>query len=119
MAKMYAQGDVLLVEIDPVDIRKPRQYDTDPDGLTVLARGEKHGHRHGFWDKVAYFRDDALGRDVVVVEKAAELVQHALDPAHPADHDPVQVPPGTYELRKQRRLEITAPDDSRIVQALD
>lgn len=122
MSKQYAQGDVLLVEINPLQGRpsfKPEEISSDSDGMMVLARGEKHGHRHGFWDSVAMFHDEALARDIVVVAKPTLLVQDAGDPAFPPDHGPVDVPPGTYEVRQQRKLEITAPNESEIRQALD
>lgn len=120
MTKTYAQGDVLLIEIPTPDLTvEPPLLPRDPDGLQVLARGERSGHRHGFWETVAMFHDSSLGSDVVILNKPSMLVQDASDPSIPPDHGPVDLPPGAYEVRTQRKLDIVAPDDQRVARALD
>jgi len=57
--KLYAQGDIILELVE--DATPTGLLPGDPDGATVLARGELTGHRHAFYDRgVTFFRDDAL-----------------------------------------------------------
>ena len=46
--QLFAQGDVLLEKVADQNIttEKWRMVANDPDGATVLQRGEEHGHRH-------------------------------------------------------------------------
>ena len=100
---IYRQGDVL---IELVKAAKPTaEIPRDPDGSTVLARGEVTGHRHRFTGDsgVLMFRDDGLARDL-----APELyVGHMIVPAGGAalrheEHNDVDLPAGTYRIRRQR-----------------
>jgi hypothetical protein len=117
MSKLYFQGDMLIEQV--ADNPKPAAKQIvkpDPDGSAVIGRGEVTGHRHRFAleDKVTLFRDDALARNVPdtlyvghikVGAKGATLLHE--------EHDPIELPAGTYRIRRQR--EWTA-EQARIVE---
>lgn len=112
MPKLYAQGDVLIEEVTD---RAPSGHPIAPaaDGAYVLAEGEVTGHRHTLRDRVTFFRDDALARDIPTelyighlrVDAPTALVEHQ-------EHAPVALPRGTYRVRRQRELQ---PKDVRLV----
>ena len=112
MNVLYAQGDLLieaLKDVAPSGTIVPPA----PDGATVLAEGEATGHRHVIYDRVTMFRDDGLARDIpaglyvghVRVDGTVARVQHE-------EHDTIELPRGTYRVRRQRELE---PIDARII----
>lgn len=112
MTVLYAQGDLLIERV--ADIRPSGAIvGSGADGAIVLAEGEATGHRHAIFDRVVMFRDDALARDIpgglyvghVRVDGPAARLQHD-------EHDTIELPPGTYRVRRQRELE---PKDARIV----
>jgi hypothetical protein len=115
MAKIYAQGDIILEKVKDATPGTP--VTPDPDGAVVLARGEVTGHRHAFYDGgVTLFRDDSLARDipgglyvghVVVTEPSADL-QHE-------DHGTITLPKGTYRVRRQREYTSEMDRSARIV----
>ena len=103
-------GDVLLTKVD--DLRPPIHA---PRLLsTTLAIGEQTGHSHVLTaaaTNVEAIPDDDLrqvqtpviydwtaadGRRYVVVEGGVTVLNHP-------EHGPVQVEPGTYEIRRQRQ----------------
>ncbi len=105
MNKLYAQGDVLIERVKDVPISgiiAPR----GPNGATVLAEGEVTGHRHAINDRVTMFRDDSLARDIpsglyighVRVDGPSARVEHD-------EHDVIELPRGSYRVRRQRELE--------------
>ena len=103
MSELYAQGDVILEKV--ADAKPKAPVKTDPDGSVVLARGEVTGHRHRFAPDsgVVMFRDDALARDI-----PAELyVGHIRVRGDGAElrheeHSTINLPAGTYRVRRQR-----------------
>jgi hypothetical protein len=112
MPKLYAQGDILLELVDDMSPRG-QLLDRGDDGAHVLAEGEMTGHRHAIYDNVTFFRDDALARDIPsglyvghirVEDPQARLVHE--------EHSPIDLPKGTYRVRRQREVE---PRDARIV----
>lgn len=77
------------------------------DGETVLVHGEMTGHRHAFHDCIVLFRDDGLARDI----PAGLYVGHVKVGVEGAvlvhdEHAPITLDPGTYRVRRQRRLDI-------------
>ena len=100
---IYRQGDVLIELVKPT--KPTAELPRDPDGSTVLARGEVTGHRHRFNGDsgVLMFRDDGLARDL-----APELyVGHVTVPDGGAElrheeHNTIDLPAGTYRIRRQR-----------------
>lgn len=104
-AKLYRQGDVLLVQVKEAPPRtKPVPLE---DGRIVLAHGEATGHAHAIVDESA---------ELVTAEQAAELYLHVhgsdgVDLVHD-EHQTIRLPQGTYEVRRQREY---APDEIRMV----
>lgn len=102
---MYRQGDVLLVPVEnvPEGLKQvPREQ-----GRIVLAHGEATGHAHvlegGKVEFLASDLEEMEGRFARVLEQS-ELVHD--------EHDTITVPPGDYEVRRQREYE---PEESRLV----
>lgn len=112
MKDMYAQGDLLIERVSDVAV-SGMVLQPGADGAVVLAEGEVTGHRHAIFDRVTMFRDDALARDVpgnlyvghVKVEGPTALVRHE-------EHAPVELPRGTWRVRRQREME---PRDARLI----
>ena len=109
MAEILAQGDLLFERV--FDVIAPVGL---PAGEpVVLAEGETTGHRHMVWDRVAFFRDDGLARDIpdglyvghLQVADGLARVQHE-------EHAPIDLGQGVWRVRRQRELE---PKDVRIV----
>ena len=107
---IWAQGDILIEKVadadgKPIGPAGSGQFGIDPDGSSVLARGEVTGHRHRFMmgAAITMFRDDGLARDV-----PSELyIGHVKVGASGADlvheeHDTIALPPGCYRIRRQR-----------------
>ena len=100
--KLYAQGDIILELVE--DATPTGLLRGDPDGATVLARGELTGHRHAFYDRgVTFFRDDALAREL----PSGLYIGHVKISAPSADlrheeHATITLPAGTYRVRRQR-----------------
>jgi hypothetical protein len=102
---MFRQGDVLIVPIaklpaglKPVD----REH-----GRLVLAYGEVTGHAHAIRDKrAALFRDPKLAAIFMHVSGDGPV---ALDHQ---EHDPIHIPPGDYQIIRQREY---TPDAIRNV----
>lgn len=89
------QGDILLVPVESL-----------PDGLTevpreegriILAEGEATGHLHAIDSEEATF----LATDLAEIEGRFLQVEEEVALEHP-EHDTVMVPPGAYEVRRQR-----------------
>ena len=112
MPRLFAQGDVLLELIE--DTRPSGMIvNAGCDGAHVLAEGEVSGHRHAIYERVTFFRDDALARDIpaglyighVRVDDVVARVVHD-------EHAPIPLERGTYRVRRQRELD---PQDVRLV----
>ena len=112
MTALYAQGDLLIervADLPPTGCAVA----ASADGSVVLAEGETSGHRHAIHDRVTMFRDDGLARDIpgglyvghVRVDGPSARLVHE-------EHAPIELPRGTYRVRRQRELE---PRDARIV----
>jgi hypothetical protein len=106
----YAQGDVILVQVDDNIEIKPERVIVPSGHPVVLAEGEHTGHRHAFYDGALLFRDQALARDVppelyighVRISIGGALLEHGTGPGIRGDHDPIRIPAGTYVVRGQR-----------------
>lgn len=95
MTDMLRQGDVLLQRVPEIpssaDVPVPRV-----DGRVVLALGEAKGHAHavvGEAELLATDLADPDGRYLRVLSPAR--VEHE-------EHDPLQLEPGLYRVRRQR-----------------
>lgn len=103
---MYRQGDVMLVPVSrPYDLRRvPRKKGQG----VILAEGEATGHHHRIRSKgVSEWIGQSFGdrgKRYVVVSQLGATVTHE-------EHDPIEIPAGTYEIVRQK--EYTVEDDRR------
>ena len=94
MARQFRQGDVLLCAVDEIPVTATRAP-SDGDRV-IVALGELTGHAHAFAEHHAkLFRDEPSGRAFVGIAEAGAVLLHE-------EHDPIHVPPGYYEVRRQR-----------------
>jgi len=111
MRDLYAQGDLLIERVADVTPRCHADAQLS-DGVVVLAEGEMTGHRHTVHEPVSFFRDDSLARDIpgglylghMKVDTTARVVHD--------EHAPIDLPKGTYRVRRQRELD---PREARLV----
>ena len=92
--KLIRQGDVLLVRVDriPAGVRPVARE----GGRLVLAAGEATGHAHAVLESGALLLEDDLEeRFLQVLEEGGVTLTHE-------EHAAVRVPPGEYEVRRQR-----------------
>lgn len=93
---MFRQGDILLV---PSKIPEKAEPGQRGKGSVVLAVGEATGHCHEILEgDVRTYVDESteITRNFVRV-----LEEAGVDLVHP-EHDVITVPPGDYEVRRQR-----------------
>ena len=94
MSRQYRQGDVLLCAVDeipPAAIPVPSEGDR-----VIVALGELTGHAHAFaGHAVRLFREGGTGRSFFEIGDTGAALVHE-------EHDPIHVPEGRYELRRQR-----------------
>ncbi len=95
----FRQGDILLIPVGsiPAEARKQRRQ----RGRLILAEGEATGHAHAVVDRGADLYELISEADV------AEMRQRFLDVATEValvhdEHATIAVPPGRYEVRRQR-----------------
>jgi hypothetical protein len=103
---MFRQGDVLIIPVG--DIPKRLEKVAREGGRLILAHGEMTGHAHAIKDqRAALFRDPKLAAIFMDVSGDAPVaLEHD-------EHDTIQVPPGKYEVRRQREYH---PEEIRRVE---
>jgi hypothetical protein len=91
--KAYRQGDVLLVELAPEEKISGSPIPAD-NRRFILAEGEQTGHHHAVaaTANVAFLAAGA--QRYLRVNKSVELTHQ--------EHEPLDIPPGNYEVRLQR-----------------
>jgi len=93
--KQFRQGDVLIVATDkmPTDVTP-----VPGDGkITTIMLGEATGHHHSFYEPVEFTEQQRTGRRFLrLVEPVA--LRHQ-------EHDPIEIPGGTYEVLRQNEYE--------------
>lgn len=95
---MIRQGDVLVMSNDRAAAGEPVAAE---HGRLVLAHGEATGHHHSIAAAtgVAMFRPDDMpvgsGSFLLRVDGETVSLVHQ-------EHDPVAIPAGTHEVRRQR-----------------
>lgn len=90
---LYRQGDVLLTRIDSVP-EDTKEVKPNARGQLVLANGEATGHLHAVLAR----------RGVKLRSKGDRLyltARSGVDVTHD-EHDAINLPAGTYEVRRQR-----------------
>ena len=98
---MYRQGDVLLIPTN----QQPSAEEIAPrNGRHVLLEGEATGHHHSIgerYGKMHRFRADDMPSPgsigLLVIEQDGARLEHQ-------EHDAIAIPPGTYEVRRQREF---------------
>ena len=101
---MYRQGDVLILPVPQIPedlVEVPRE-----DGRLVLAHGEVTGHAHAVEGEATFLAADLedLERRFLRVEAEVQVVHE--------EHDTIVLPPGDYEVRRQREY---SPEEIRTV----
>ena len=99
----------MLVRVEDIEPR-PEKVLVRLGDPVILAEGEHTGHRHAFYGGAVLFRDDALARGVppdlyighVKVALGGAVLEHGIGPGSKGDHDPIELPAGTYVARRQR-----------------
>jgi hypothetical protein len=103
---MFRQGDVLIIPVAkiPGNLEPVKRE----GGRVILAHGEVTGHAHAIKDdRAALFRDPKLAAIFMHVSGDAPVaLEHD-------EHDTISVPPGNYEIRRQREY---GPEEIRRVE---
>ena len=96
-AKMYRQGDVLLVKVE--------SYPEEAEKLdhTTVAYGEATGHHHTF----------ERGAELMELDDMVWVVAEEPAPLTHQEHDTIIVDPGIYEVKHQR--EYTPQEVRRVI----
>ena len=117
---LYAQGDILIERVADTDATSEtwRMVANDPDAAVVLGRGEESGHRHAIYGGGAKLLQQPfhIGGQMpselyvghLVVE--AETVTLAHD-----EHAGIELPKGTYRIRRQRQFSSASDARQRLV----
>lgn len=100
----FRQGDVLIVATD----RVPKGLKPVPreQGRIVLAHGEVTGHAHAIDAPEA--EAQFLAADLEEVNRRFLRVEAEVAVVH-EEHDTITLPPGDYEVRRQREYAPEAP----------
>lgn len=93
--KQYRQGDVFLKEIN-IDLSSAKV-----DEKNILAYGEGSGHAHVL-DAPKGSLKTIDGKMYVVVKEETNLNHTHLPSGKLADHNPIKIDPGTYEVVIQK-----------------
>ena len=103
-AMQFRQGDVFVEKIDN-QVREELTEVKPDQGRVVLAYGEVTGHAHALKAKDAkLFEVKGWVDRVLVVAKATALMHE--------EHAPIELPPGTYRVKRQREYH---PEEIRTV----
>lgn len=115
---LYAQGDILIERVADTTTEKWRTVAADPDGAVVLGRGEESGHRHAIYGGGAKLLQqpsqsgtwipDGLYVGHLNVEADAVKLSHE-------EHAPIDLPKGTYLVRRQRQFSSANEQRARLV----
>lgn len=104
----YRQGDILfiltnnnvsLINVSSENIPPPLEHFQEPQRL-IIAEGERTGHAHAIEQTEAVgFRRNASGEVCVLDVRGSEVaVTHE-------EHAPIMLPPGRYEVIRQREYD--------------
>lgn len=122
------QGDVLIRQV-AAPKKAPKAYvnPKEAKGRSVLAYGEATGHKHAIrsLDVTAYTSEtaesfvkeiDTRGAvtpiDLIEVGGSGASLRHEYDSGAPAEHDPIELKPGWYQIGAQVEYK---PGELRVV----
>lgn len=100
---MYRHGDLILIPSDKVP-----PTTAQPTQGFVLADGEETGHKHVLTGDVIGWSIRSRAPTFVAVREKPAMLKHD-------EHAPLAIPPGVYEVRRQRIYEPQSPAESRWV----
>lgn len=102
----YRQGDLLFISTDkiPETAKKVRRV----KGRIVVALGEATGHAHAIADRHADLYELIDSADVAEMRVRFLHVDAEVALVH-EEHHTVTLPPGDYEVRRQREYTPEAP----------
>jgi hypothetical protein len=101
MIRQFRQGDVLLCAVDEIPVTATSVLSGGE--RVIVALGELTGHAHAFAAQEArLFVDEPNGRSFVAVPKGGAALVHE-------EHDPIHIPPGAYEVKRQREYTPARP----------
>lgn len=102
--KQLVQGDVKLNRVVENFTLPENAKRIEPNrGRVVLAYGETTGHAHSLASEDVALYELPDGRMLLIVERQTPLIHSHIDtPTKRADHDPIEVLPGTYWVVRQR-----------------
>lgn len=118
--QLFAQGDILLEKVadENVTTEKWRTIAPDNDGAVVVGRGEESGHRHAVYGGGAKLLQqpipvgDQMPSELyvghLVVESEAVTLSHE-------EHAGIELPKGTYRVRRQRQFSSASDARHRLV----
>jgi hypothetical protein len=90
--KTYRQGDVLIEQI--ASLPKTVKQQKPENGRIILARGEATGHHHSVHIDAADLWKTEGGEQFLQVKTETPVVHQ--------EHAPILLPPGNYQVRRQR-----------------
>lgn len=109
--KHYRQGDVLLRYVGelPKGLVEVKREAVGPNGRVVLAHGERTGHAHafralcvtGFKKESSEYEVNTGFHDFILVGGSGATIRHEHADGRKAEHDPVNLPAGGYEVLQQ------------------
>jgi hypothetical protein len=108
--QMIRQGDVLLIPIDdsmPVTPRASRVGKMSRHGKLVLAEGETSLHEHTVEENTAELVQQGEKILLSIFGSTTLSVTHTETGEPLPRHTPIRIGPGLYEVRTQRRAEVT------------
>jgi hypothetical protein len=83
----FRQGDLLFIAVETIPgVARKLDY-------LVIAEGEATGHMHEILEDSAVLYEDGNVKFLEILAESAVV--------HP-EHKPIVLPPGTYEVRRQR-----------------
>ena len=107
---MFRQGDVFVIPLKGEKRWKTASKIERENGRVVLAHGEVTGHAHAIGStRAVMFREDGTGSGgrTLLEISGKEPVELSHE-----EHATIQLPPGLYEVRRQREY---SPEEIRNV----
>lgn len=97
------QGDVLLRKVKSVP-DTARELKRDKHGAHVVAHGDRTGHMHRLTERSVTAFTKLEGNEVeflLVQGGSGAALRHELSSGTKAEHDPINLPDGAYEVAQQ------------------
>lgn len=107
------QGDVLIRKIGDIPALA-KEMERDEHGAIVVAYGERTGHMHRFTEKrlCSFTTLDTNDVEFLLVGGSGATLRHELVSGTKAEHNPVDLPAGKYEVAAQ--VEYTPAELQRV-----